>query len=312
MFGYVTICKPELKVKEFYEFRAFYCGLCRTLKSKYGIPGQMTLTYDMTFLVMLLTSLYECPTAEEHHHCMVHPVKKHAMLQNEITDYCASMNVALSWYHLKDDWEDERKPLGLAGMQVFRRNCRKVEREYPRQCQVMREELANLRDIEKAASGKVSGKRERFENRKNPESSQIAESPELTGSRNAGMLPDLDAVSDCFGRLMAELFVWKQDQWEEALRKIGFYLGKFIYLMDAYDDLAKDEKSGSFNPLLARKGEPDFEDRVREMLVMMMAECTNVFERLPLIKDVDILRNILYNGVWTRYEKLQRERKQDL
>ena len=60
MFGYVTIYKPELKIKEFYEFRAFYCGLCRQLKQEYGRAGQMTLTYDMTFLVVLLTSLYEC------------------------------------------------------------------------------------------------------------------------------------------------------------------------------------------------------------------------------------------------------------
>lgn len=294
MFGYVTIAKPELKVKEFYEFRAFYCGLCRTLKSKYGTAGQMTLTYDMTFLVILLTSLYECDTKEEYHHCMVHPVKKHTMLQNEITEYCASMNIALSRYHLKDDWEDERKLLGLAGTQVFRRGCKRAEAEYPRQCQVMREELEKLHRLEDAEDKRTAG------------------SVRLTGEgQTAGSTEpvDLDAVSDCFGRLMAELFVWKQDQWEDRLRRIGFYLGKFIYLMDAYDDLAKDEKSGSFNPLLARKDEPDFEDRIRDMLTLLMAECTDAFEQLPLIKDVDILRNILYNGVWIRYEKLQRERK---
>lgn len=283
MFGYVTICKPELKVKEFYEFRAFYCGLCQILKEKYGIKGQITLTYDMTFLVMLLTSLYECETKEEKHRCLVHPTKAHTMLMNEVTEYGAAMNIALTWYHLQDDWQDEKSLLGLAGAQVYKASCRKIEKEYPRQCQVIREKLAELHQLEQRWTGAVE----------NP------------------ALPDLDAVSGCFGELMAELFVMKQDHWEETLRQIGFYLGKFIYLMDAYEDLPKDEKNGSFNPLKGRKDRPGFEEECRQMLVMLMGECTAAFERLPLIKDIDILRNILYNGVWSKYDKLQIERKQN-
>ena len=65
MFGYITICKPELKIKDFERYKAFYCGLCQELKEKYGMGGQMTLTYDMTFLVVLLSSLYEFQTEEE-------------------------------------------------------------------------------------------------------------------------------------------------------------------------------------------------------------------------------------------------------
>ena len=59
MFGYITICKPELKIKDFEKYRGYYCGLCQELKERYGLGGQMTLTYDMTFLILLLTSLYE-------------------------------------------------------------------------------------------------------------------------------------------------------------------------------------------------------------------------------------------------------------
>ena len=76
MFGYVTVDKPELKVKEFYQYKAYYCGLCRTLNEEYGFRGRMTLTYDMTFLVVLLTSLYESETREISSRCPVHPVKK--------------------------------------------------------------------------------------------------------------------------------------------------------------------------------------------------------------------------------------------
>lgn len=76
MFGYVRIDKPELKVKEFYRYKAYYCGLCHTLKEEYGVRGRMTLTYDMTFLVLFLNSLYETETKERKMHCPLHPVKK--------------------------------------------------------------------------------------------------------------------------------------------------------------------------------------------------------------------------------------------
>ena len=108
MFGYVTICEPELKVKELRKYKAYYCGLCRTLQEEYGAAGQMTLTYDMTFLIVLLTSLYECGGRTESHACKVHPLKKRPMLRNEITQYAADMNLLLAYFHLRDDWADER------------------------------------------------------------------------------------------------------------------------------------------------------------------------------------------------------------
>ena len=103
--------------------------------------------------------------------------------------------------------------------------------------------------------------------------------------------------------------VWKKDHWEETLRALGFFLGKFIYIMDAYDDLEKDRKEGNYNPLRSICGEPDFHERCREMLCMMIAECTAQFEKLPCIQDIDILRNILYDGVWNKFRKIERERQ---
>ena len=76
MFGYVTVCEPELKMKDFRRYKAYYCGLCQTLKERYGSLGQLTLTYDMTFAIILLTSLYEKEVESESHRCKVHPVKK--------------------------------------------------------------------------------------------------------------------------------------------------------------------------------------------------------------------------------------------
>ena len=102
---------------------------------------------------------------------------------------------------------------------------------------------------------------------------------------------------------MAELFVYKKDVWEKKLRRMGFYLGKFIYIMDAYDDIEKDLENGSYNALTSSYGKPDFDERCKEMMNFVLAECTAEFEQLPCIEDVNILRNILYAGVWQKKGK---------
>lgn len=275
MFGYVNVNKPELKMKDFYKYKAYYCGLCKTLKQKYGFLGQITLSYDMTFLVILLTSLYESETTKEADRCIVHPVKKHDTLRNEITDYVADMNIVLTYYHLIDDWEDEKSIAGLTGSAALKRYFKKINKQYPRQCDKIRENLYRLKECEK-----------------NNET-------------------NIDIVSRCFGELMSEIFVYRQDMWEESLRKAGFFLGKFIYILDAYDDIEKDIKHNSYNPLIDIYHEPDYNEKCRTMLTMMMAEAAGEFEKLPCLLDADILRNILYEGVWTKFENINKEKKQE-
>lgn len=137
MFGYVKANKPELKIREFARYKGFYCGLCRTLKKRHGRRGQMTLTYDMTFLVILLSSLYEPATEETKKRCLVHPAKKQYMLWNEVSAYAADMNILLTHDHLKDNWVDERKLSGYLGMKAFAGRKRKIEKKYPRQAEVI-------------------------------------------------------------------------------------------------------------------------------------------------------------------------------
>ncbi len=111
---------------------------------------------------------------------------------------------------------------------------------------------------------------------------------------------------------MAELLLYKEDIWEKTLRKMGFYLGKFIYMMDAYEDLPEDRKNNRYNPLkqISEK-RPDYEVRMDQILRMMIAESTVRFEQLPCLVDVDILRNILYDGVWNHYNKIQMKKREE-
>lgn len=265
MFGYITINKLELKVKDYYTYHAYYCGLCKTLKERHKRAGQLTLTYDMTFLILVLTSLYEVEPQAEQHHCIVHPAKKHWMFWNEFSEYAADLNIALAYYHFKDDWEDEKKLTGKLGMTCFQRQYKKVKTVYKRQCKAIEEGLRKLEQLEQKKED------------------------------------NLDVISDCFGEIMGELFVYKEDMWQENLRKFGFFLGKFIYLMDAYDDLDEDKKKKNFNPLLEISEREDYEEYMIDVLQMMMAECAKEYEKLPILKNKDILHNILYLGVWGKY-----------
>ena len=267
MFGYVTAYKPEMKMKDFYKYKAYYCGLCHVLKQRHGIRGQITLTYDMTFLVTLLTSLYEPETVHEKNRCMVHPVKEHDMLFNEITEYAADMNIVLMYYHFLDDWKDEKSRTAFAGLHTYRKLYKKVEEKYPKKCREIRRCLAKLQSYEKA------------------------------GEEN------IDAVSGCFGRLMGELFLFRRDVWSENLWKMGFIWGNLSTFWMPMMIWRKTARRGSYNPLLKMAEEEGYDDRCRQMLTMILAECSSYFEMLPCVENIDILRNILYVGVWNKFDE---------
>lgn len=273
MFGYVNINKPELKVKEYYKYKAYYCGLCHQLKQRYGRLGQMTLTYDMTFLIIVLTSLYESNVTQFRKRCLAHPAQKHDMIVNEISDYAADMNIALTYHKFLDDWMDDKNVLSYSGAGLLKHRYQKVEQQYPRQCETIKRCLNELKELE------------------------------LSDCQQ------LDLITKPFGELMGELFVYREDQWKDTMRKMGVHLGRFIYLMDAYEDLPKDIKSNSYNPLKQISQKPEYEKMMQDILTMMMSECTTEFEKLPLLWDVELLRNILYAGVWKHYDEIQKKRQ---
>ena len=95
MFGYIVLNKPEIKIKDFEEYRSFYCGLCRELREKFGLAGQVSLTYDMTFVILLLDGLYEPGIRKGTTRCIMHPVRKQMVRKSIVTEYAADMNLLL-------------------------------------------------------------------------------------------------------------------------------------------------------------------------------------------------------------------------
>jgi len=274
MFGYIVINKAEMKFKDFDMYQSYYCGLCNRLKECYGRRGQMTLSYDMTFLIVLLTGLYEPETAVDTVNCIAHPFEKHTARTNEYSDYAASMNLILTYYKCKDDWNDERKKKSYAVMQALKPKMKEIKEQYPEKISRVSANLQKLSILE-------------TENEQN-----------------------IDLMAGLFGEIMAELFVYRKDEWEEKLRRMGFFFGKFIYLMDAYEDIEEDLKQGRYNPLAELYNKDSFEEDCQQILKMMMAETSRTFEMLPILEDAEILRNILYAGVWTRYGQIRCKRKE--
>lgn len=261
MFGFVVARQDALSEEELARYKQVYCGLCRRLGERYGQLSRLSLTYDMTFLTLLLQSLYEPEETGGIRGCAAHPVRRRAWSASEATDYAADMTVALMWHKCRDDWQDDHAPRARVYEALLGGAYHQVRERYPRQCEAIER---CMRDTAEAEKQPGSG----------------------------------GAVCQIFGQLMGEVLVWREDVWSGALRQLGLWLGQFICLMDAAVDYDRDVKRGRYNAVQALGQTPE---SVRETLMVLIGRATEVFERLPLEQDLGLMRNILYAGVWQQY-----------
>lgn len=272
MFGYVTPNMAVLDETQKKRFRSVYCGLCHVLHQRHGQIGCSTLSYDLTFLALLLNSLYETEEERGEERCITHPFKKHAYVSGVPFAYAADMNVALAYHKCMDNWLDDHNIVSWSEAALLKRSYARIREQYPGKCIAIERWLDEIHQIE------------------------------ASDARN------IDAPVNSTGRMLGELFVWKDDVWADSLRIMGDGIGRFIYFMDAYDDLPKDIKHGGFNPLKEYHNQPGFETMCKDALTMMVADCTQEFEQLPVIQDADLLRNILYSGIWSKYVQIQKKK----
>lgn len=270
MFGYVACNKAELTDEEIDRYRSAYCGLCMALKTQYGQIERFSLNYDMTFLALFLSSLYEPEERKREFRCAVHPMKKRCRLENSYVEYAADMTILLAYYKSLDDWQDDKNLIKKKYAKHLRRYMSDLEKKYPRQCRQMEVKIREFSKLEKS----------------------------------------MDAMSDelinCSGELLSEIFVYQEDCWSGYLRTFGYEMGRFIYLMDAVLDYEKDMKSGNYNPFIQSKMKMEDAEQV---LKIMIGNAVEQYEMLPMVRDDRLLKNILYSGVWAKYNAKAKEKE---
>lgn len=271
MFGFVTASVSELTKEQKRRYSSVYCGICRQLRERCSQLSRLGLSYDMAFLALLLMSLYEPQEQQGSRACKLHPIQPRPWVDNEYIQYAAYMNAALTYYKCLDDWQDDGSAKAHWMAKRLEKLLPAIREQYPRQCGSVEACIRQLTQLERSGCS-------------NP-----------------------DEPANCFGELMGELLVYREDLWAPTLRKMGFYLGRFIYLADAVVDYPRDVKKKKYNPLIGL--EPS-DARWEEYLVLAMGSCTDYFERLPLVQDKDILDNILYSGVWCNVRNMKKETRE--
>ena len=271
MFGYLKPYKPEMKLKEYECYKGFYCGLCRTLKQRYGIVSTLSLTYDAAMLALLYKAMENGRICDfERKGCVFCPFKKCTMIKEEkALDFSADVLVIMVYFKIKDSFLDKgilEKIRALLLLPFFARYKNKAKKK----------SLMLYEIIEEGVLRTLSAEKE-----------------------NAGV----DAAADGTAYMMGSIFEALSGNREDNYR-FGYMLGRFIYLCDALDDLEKDEKKGNFNPLK----DMDKKDR-EELLSYAINETKKAYENVSIYDMKPITDNFIYLGLENVAESLTTERK---
>lgn len=276
MFGYVRIAKPELKVKEYETYKAVYCSLCRELGRTYGLWSRFTLSYDFTFLALINMSLSAGCDPIERKRCVFNPFKKcNYCKSNEKLKMPAAAAMIMSYYKLKDNIKDEKgiKKLGFICLKpLFAHARKKAAKSYPAIEQIVHEYIEKQDALEKQNSSSLD------------------------------MAADLTAYA--LGKILTECSDDKVQK--RILDRIGYCIGRYIYILDAACDLEDDIKSGSYNCLKSEfsgNREEFMKKRILPQLYVCSNEAGKAFELLDVKKYKSILGNIIYLGLEDTFKK---------
>ncbi len=271
MYGYVRPNRGELKVKDYERFRGVYCGLCHHLRRRYGILSRFLVNYDFTFLAMLLTE--EREEAVERVRCPVHPLKCYeCVTAGDGLDRAADETVILAWWKLRDGVSDEgwlKRMLYRLACGILKPAYKKAARLRPQFAETCRVQLERRDALEAARSRSIDEPADAF----------------ASILRAAG---DGDAQGSRTARVRGELL---------------YHLGRIIYILDAVDDLAEDEKSGGYNPLRYRFELQDgtlTEEDTRTLRTTLQHSHNSISAAYGLMDEnvyADIISNVIYMGL---------------
>lgn len=276
MFGYIRIFKSELKIKDYEIFRAYYCGLCKTLGKKYNQMTRLGLSYDMTFLAILADSLNDTDPQINREGCIRHVGKQFVCKNNPCIEYSADMSIILTYHKLCDDISDNKSLKARIARLAYVRAIKKASKKYPEVSKSVLEKLTSLAKLEKQKCSHI------------------------------------DIVADPFALLTSEMFAG----WDKHLCDLGYNIGRFIYIADAYKDLKDDIKTNSYNPYVCAYDKQfldseDFKKKVMGSLNMTLAAVSESYKKLNIKKNKAILDNIIYFGMRAVYDSLFAENERN-
>ncbi len=273
MFGYVTVERGELKVREMDVYNGYYCGICKSIGRRFGQIPRFSLSYDAVFLAILLASL-ETGDREELNmeHCIAHHLmRKPVIRESAAVDYAADVMLILAYHKFDDDRRDEKKLTGTAGCAALFRAYRKLKKRYPRMCEDIKSALARLGEAE----GRHSG--------------------------------SLDCTADAFADIM-ELIFTGYDTDPVSKRVLAVFaraLGRWIYVIDALDDYEDDMRENTYNPFIYRKNSIA---GIGQVLYNYLAEAVNAADLLDIKRNRGIIDNITLLGLRRRTDEVLAER----
>lgn len=278
MFGYIRPLKDELKIREYRLYRSYYCGYCKYLAKGGGFIPRLLLSHDLVFLNLLLSSL-QGKEEQAVCRCLLHPFRFSVIKDESLFASTVPINLLLLHHKLKDDLQEGWSLGKQLLFFLLRGRVGKIRSYRGDLVFVVEEDLNRLKEQEVL---------------------------EVT---------DLDQCCEPFAHLLGYLFCQAVPQGgsRRILEWMGFNLGKWIYLLDAYDDLAEDKKKGSYNPLFSafsyQGGNLDdfrgaIRGRVASLLRYSHHQLVQSFQLLPLKKNQGLLENILYLGLPQQMEEI--------
>lgn len=279
MFGYVTPCMMELKMKDYEKFKAYYCGLCKSIKKHSGNLPRMVLNYDMTFLAVLADSFESKDSSFSKELCLRHPLKKRLVLDdNPCLEYAAFCNTALAYYKLLDNIQDDNSIKSKVYSRFLKRYVNKFSEALTPHLVFMEKKLHELYSMEADFKGR-----------------------------------QLDELSHPFAELTGFILSSVNENEKNNLYTLGYNLGKWIYIIDAFDDLEEDMKKGKFNAINAScntnnlsffEFSSSIKDRMDFILTNCGRQCFEILNKLELKKNYDLLYNILQFGLLEKMDKV--------
>ena len=274
MFGYVRLHKPTITMGEYEQYKGIYCTLCKRLGKRYGVLSRFTLSYDMTFLALLEMALGAVDPAFCPSRCSFNPAKRCLKAQQTAAiDRAADIGTILTYYKLKDTLADEGL-LKKAGVVCL----------YPFAAAARKRAVKRLPSADEAVAA------------------MMARQTALEAER----CHSIDRAAEPFALLLQTLAA--QTATDETQRRIlerfGYCLGRWVYLIDAVDDLKEDLEKGRYNPYILARSLTAGDDALAatrqyavETLNACLAECIAAYNLLTIRRFDGILRNILEQGM---------------